>query len=153
MRLAGMGAPGDPNAKDPVDKTGSELNAVVDFFGPTDFLNWGDTSKQPINDPKLAIFMPAFGLKPEWTKPQTDAYAKDLSPIYKVTANYPPILIIHGDKDPLVPIQQSNLLDAVLETNHVKHKLLVIPGGAHDAKTYLGGLPTAIEWFALNLKG
>jgi dipeptidyl aminopeptidase/acylaminoacyl peptidase len=126
---------------------------VVDFFGPTDFVNWGDSNKQPVNDPKLAMFMPAFGLKPEWTKDKVDSYARDISPIYKVTENFPPILIIHGDKDRLVPLQQSNLLDAALEKSHVKHKLLVIPGGGHDAKTYLSGMPTAIEWFATYLKG
>ncbi len=152
LMLGGLGGPGDPNAKDPVDRASSSVNAVVDFFGPTDFLDWGETGKEPYGDPKLAIFMPAFGINAQTPKDKLDALAHDVSPVYKVGPSFPPTLIVHGDKDPLVPLEQSQVLDAAMEKSQVKHRLLIVPGGAHDAKTLLGGFPSAIEWLVTNLK-
>ena len=40
---------------------------------------------------------------------------REISPIYHVTKDDPPTLIIHGDKDALVPLQQSELIIAKFE--------------------------------------
>ena len=58
---------------------------------------------------------------------------------------------LHGDSDPLVPVQQSQDMDAELEKHHVKHKLIVVPGGGHDGKTFGPGVTAAVKWFVENL--
>jgi acetyl esterase/lipase len=52
-------------------------------------------------------------------------------PLVNVTREYPPTLLIHGDKDTDVPYEQSVLMDAALTKHGVEHKLLTIAGGEH----------------------
>ncbi len=56
-------------------------------------------------------------------------------PVRNVTAEYPPTLLIHGDKDTDVPYEQSVLMAAELEKHNIEHRLITIPGGEHG----LGG--------------
>lgn len=53
------------------------------------------------------------------------------SPIRIVNANAPPFLIFHGDKDTLVPIAQSQKLNAKLHAVGVESDLIVVPGKGH----------------------
>jgi dipeptidyl aminopeptidase/acylaminoacyl peptidase len=56
-------------------------------------------------------------------------------------------LIIHGDADAIVPLQQSKTMDEALSKANVQHKLDVIPGGGHDDTTFKPGLTRALQWF------
>lgn len=62
-------------------------------------------------------------------------FAKDeaaaISPILFVSKNDPPILLIHGDADDLVPLRDSEILAEALKQTGVTHELLVIKGGDH----------------------
>jgi dipeptidyl aminopeptidase/acylaminoacyl peptidase len=61
----------------------------------------------------------------------SDLYAK-ASPVTYVTKDDPPILLIHGEKDEVIPLQQSELLDAKLTEVGVPHTLKIIEGVGHD---------------------
>jgi dipeptidyl aminopeptidase/acylaminoacyl peptidase len=63
-------------------------------------------------------------------------------PAKNVTAEYPPTLLIHGDKDTDVPYEQSVLMAAEFKKHGVKHELITIAGGEHGLP---GGEPQAIE--------
>ena len=63
-------------------------------------------------------------------------------PAKNVTAEYPPTLLIHGDKDTDVPYEQSVLMAAEFKKHGVKHELITIAGGEHGLP---GGDPQAIE--------
>ncbi len=52
-------------------------------------------------------------------------------PLVNVTADYPPTLLIHGDKDTDVPYEQSVLMTAALKKSGIPHKLLTIAGAEH----------------------
>ena len=52
-------------------------------------------------------------------------------PLVNVAADYPPTLLIHGDKDTDVPYEQSTLMAAELSKHGVTHKLLTIKGAEH----------------------
>lgn len=52
-------------------------------------------------------------------------------PLRNVTRDYPPTLLLHGDKDTDVPYQQSVLMAAELEKHGVVHDMVTIPGGPH----------------------
>jgi dipeptidyl aminopeptidase/acylaminoacyl peptidase len=56
-------------------------------------------------------------------------------PVRNVTPEFPPTLLIHGDKDTDVPYEESVMMAAELKKNKVEHRLITIPGGEHG----LGG--------------
>lgn len=152
LMLGGAPVEGDPSAKDPVDRVGSQVQSVVAFFPPTDFKNWGKPDYIPFDSLQLAIFMPAFGIKKDAPKDVIAQTATALSPITYVSAKFPPTLLIHGDKDPLVPIQQSEVMDAALAKAGVQHKFVVAVGGGHDGNVVVAKLADLIEWFEKTLK-
>jgi acetyl esterase/lipase len=51
--------------------------------------------------------------------------------VKNVTAEYPPTLLIHGDKDTDVPYEQSVMMDEQLTKNNVEHRLITLTGGEH----------------------
>ncbi|HWD39806.1 MAG TPA: alpha/beta hydrolase [Fimbriimonas sp.] len=152
LEIGGLGDDGDPNAKDPVDKVSSRVQAIVAFFPPTDFENWGRDNFTPLDAPQMSIFLPAFGVTAQTPKDVRQKIAHDTSPIILVKADFPPTLLVHGDADTLVPVQQSQKLDALFEALHVTHKLIVVHGTGHGGDTFVKGLPDAINWFDSNLK-
>ena len=103
------------------------------------------------DDPQLAMFVPALGFDPKTPRSDVEALARQLSPITCVNAKYPPTLIVHGDSDKVVPLQQAQAMDGALARAGVEHKLEVIPGGGHDDKTFGPGLLKAIQWFKTKL--
>ena len=52
-------------------------------------------------------------------------------PIKNVSPDYPPTLLIHGDKDTDVPYEQSQWMAAEFKKNKVQHELITIAGGEH----------------------
>jgi acetyl esterase/lipase len=140
LMLGTAGDDGDPMGKDDVAKGGSRVAAVVALYPPTDLRAW-------VTDPPEIIKKNA-GLKPPLT---FDAkLAPEVSPLLKVTDKTPPILMIHGDKDELVPISHSkNMLEA-LEKAKVPAKLLTVEGAGHgysQEQNIKIVVPAVMEWF------
>ena len=77
---------------------------------------------------------------------------KEISPIYYVTKDNAPVLIIHGDADELVPLQQSEIIIAKLKETGVPAELVVKKGGGHGWPTILADFVTLGEWFDKYLK-
>ena len=61
LTMGTQGAPGKAEAKDPVDRESSAVQAVACFFPPTDFLNWSKPGEDAVGVGPLAQFSPAFG--------------------------------------------------------------------------------------------
>jgi len=125
----------------------SPVAAVAAISPPTDLANWGKPDFVPTDNPQLAMIAPALGFDPKGPRSDTVALAKQLSPITYVNPKYPPTLIVHGDDDKSVPLQQSQAMDQALAKAGVMHKLEVIHGGGHDEKTFGPGLELALRWF------
>lgn len=125
----------------------SPVNAVAAIAPPADLTNWGKPGFLFTEDPQLAVFVPALGIDPKAAKDDFIGLAKRLSPIVYVTAKYPPTLIVHGDADKVVPLQQAQAMDQALAKAEVEHRLDVIPGGGHDDKTFGPGVLKALQWF------
>jgi len=53
------------------------------------------------------------------------------SPIHHITADYPPVLFLHGDQDTDVPYEQSVLMAAALESNGIENRLITVKGAGH----------------------
>jgi acetyl esterase/lipase len=99
----------------------SRIQAAVSSGGPTELVSL--YSRAP------ALTTAFLGGPPEKFP---DAYAK-ASPLTYVTNDDPPILLIHGDLDELVPLQQAELLDAKLTEVTVPHTLVIRKGYTHVA--------------------
>ena len=111
----------------------SRVQAVCDFYGPTDFLQM-DAHKLPtssfLHDNADSPESKLVG-GPIQKHPDRVAAA---NPITYVTPDDPPFLIVHGDVDPLVPAHQSELLHAALKAKNVKTQLHIIKGAGHGFK-------------------
>src|SRR5579863_8852596 len=100
----------------------SPVNAVAAIAPPTDLANWGKPGFILTEDPQLAIFVPALGFDPKGPRNAVEGVLKQLSPITYVSSKYPPTLIVHGDSDKLVPLQQAQAMDQALAKAGVEHK-------------------------------
>lgn len=105
LSAATRGGPGKPDSIDPVERESSEVQTAVCFFPPTDFLNYGGPGISGVGEGPLAPLLVAFG--PRATPERREELGREISPIYYVTAKLPPTLIIHGDADTVVPLQQA----------------------------------------------
>jgi acetyl esterase/lipase len=154
------GRDGNPKSKDPVERESSRVQAVGCFFPPTDFLNWGEKDKLVLGSMPERI-KPAFAF--HTVDPKTGGFVpvkdeqkfKDIlravSPITHASAESAPALIIHGDKDTLVPIQQAEILVAKFKEVGVPAELVVKPGAGHGWKGMDKDLTTIADWFDRHL--
>jgi len=62
---------------------------------------------------------------------ENPAFFGPYCPQRNVDADYPPTLLLHGDKDTDVPYQQSVLMAAELARQNIEHELITMPGHAH----------------------
>src|SRR5690606_37452937 len=109
----------------------SAVQCVLDFFGPTDFLNYGEPPMPALQAPNNVVARllggPITKLKEK---------ARDASPVYFVHAKAAPFLILQGDQDPLVPLQQSERLHKALREAGVESHLEVLPGAKHGGAEF-----------------
>lgn len=103
----------------------SAVQAVVDFFGPSDLLRMPNAQQGDSPEARLL-----GGAVPE--RPTLAALA---NPISHITPSCPPFLILHGDADTTVPLEQSVLLHEALVAAGVQSELVILPGVAHDQVT------------------
>jgi acetyl esterase/lipase len=156
------GNEGDSKARDPVDRVSSRVQAVACFFPPTDFLNYGGEGKEAIGNNILAAFRASFDFHefdntarrfvPVTDEKRIREIARSISPVYHVTPEDPPTLIIHGDADTLVPIQQAQQIVEKLKEAKVTAELIVKPGAGHGWPTLAQDLTHFADWFDKHLK-
>jgi acetyl esterase/lipase len=162
LMLGMAGDKGDPNAKDPVDRESSRVQAVACFFPPTDLLNFGKPGKEMIHaTDHQPPFRAAFDYRELdkqtmlWLPITDDQRLRDItrqiSPITFVTPDDPPTLIIHGDLDTLVPLQQSDVIVDKLTKTGVEVKVVVKKGAGHGWVGLDKDLSQFAEWFDQHL--
>ena len=152
---------GNPVAKDPIDRASSRVQAVACFFPPTDFLNYGKPGENAVGRGILKGYKPPFDFHEQDPntkvfRPITDEtrileIARQVSPAYHVTADDPPTLIIHGDADVLVPIQQAELILEKLKQAGVEGRLVVKKGASHGWPDLLKDMTIIADWFDQHL--
>ena len=155
------GTLGKPDAKDPIDRQSSRVQAVACFFPPTDFLNYGKPGENALGRGVLKNFRAPFDFH-EFDKttnafvPITDeerilTIGRAISPVNHVSNDDPPTLIIHGDADLLVPIQQAELILDKLKEAGVATELVVKKGAAHGWPEMGKDAVTLADWFDKHL--
>jgi len=112
------------------EKFSSNVQAVCDWYGPADLVKIveGGSHARAGNPVELLLGGPVEENKEK---------AKLASPVTHVDKDDPPFLIMHGDKDPLVPVSQSKLLNEKLKTAGVETELVVIEDAGHGGAKFL----------------
>src|SRR4030095_4892857 len=110
------GRPGHAKAADPVERHSSKVAAVACFFPPTDFSGLeGPCSKEIAPAFDFRELDKATGKFVTVSPERRREIGREVSPITHATKGAAPTLIIHGDKDEVVPLSQSESLIAKLK--------------------------------------
>lgn len=112
--------------------TSSRVQAVCDWFGPSDFLHIAGPPSQidhaAPDAPEARLIGAAITEAP--------ALAAQASPVTYVSGDAPPFLIMHGDSDQTVPWQQSRLLYDALLTAGTEATFHTLPGAGHGGPAF-----------------
>ena len=98
-----------------------KVAAIIDKYGIMDVWDWTYGPEHKSSSPKLWL----------GDKANDNEFIKSVSPISYLTKNSPPIFIIHGNVDPIVPYQQSVDLYKKLQELGVKSEFITVQGGGH----------------------
>ena len=147
---------GSPTSPDPLFRQSCRTQAAVAFFPPADFLAWGDINVDTKKNPGVPLMFkniifagPAAPRSPERLQQQLIK----ISPAHQVTTTSPPFLLIHGDADPIVPLQQSKVFYERLKEKGVDAELIIKPGGEHPWPTLQEEVKIAVNWMDGKLRG
>ena len=148
-------------------ETGSRVQAVVAYFPPTDFLNYGnegvffDTVVREVIPEGRNPFLQAtdyweFDPVEIRLNKVTDAdrlteHYQKISPYNHVSADDAPTLLLHGNVDRLVPLQQSELIARRFAQEGVAHSLYVKDGGDHGWEITAEEAAMVADWFDQHL--
>jgi acetyl esterase/lipase len=99
----------------------STVQAIVNYYGPTDF-----TVSEAWQEAQLNEAIKFLG-----TNDMRSEIAKTASPTTYIDRNDPPILSVHGDRDPIVPVSQARHLHQRLESAGVTQHLKVVKSAGH----------------------
>lgn len=111
-------------------KASPKVQAVCNWFGPTDFLRMNDfpgkiNHDSPESPESLFIGAPIQ---------ENKELVRKANPITYISRSDPPMLLMHGDKDQSVPFNQSELLHAALQKAKVPTTLYKVRNGGHGFK-------------------
>jgi acetyl esterase/lipase len=142
---------GDGDRGDDFDSApNTRVKAVAVFFPPTDFLDFGGQRV----DARSADGIGAIARRLAFTDGLSDETDEEvaqrltqISPARLVTPSAPPFLLIHGDADTVVPLQQSEAMVAALKNAGVPVELIVKEGGGHPWLTIPLEVKVLADWF------
>ena len=138
---------GNPDAGSPLMRLSTRVKAAAIFFPPTDFLDWNGKQANYGMLGDLLFLGGAKGHSEEELKER----AEQISPARQVKSPPVPFLLIHGDADPLVPLQQSQKMVEVLKAAGGSAELIVKKGGGHPWMTIPEEVKVMADWFDRHL--
>lgn len=106
-----------------------KVRGVVDFYGPADLVTLTEHRKQLSKN--IQQFLGITEVNPDTTKIMHDA-----SPAAFVSRRMPPFLLVHGDADTAVPVQQSQQFCEKLKAAKGRCELFIVPGAPHGVSAW-----------------
>jgi len=110
----------------------SEVHAIVSYFAATNLttiLAQSTPFGLNIREPALARLL---GAAPKDAEP----LARLASPVFQVDRRDPPLLLLHGDQDPQMPINQSHELEGAYKREGLDVDFVVVHGAAHGGNAF-----------------
>ena len=110
----------------------SDVQAILDYFGAsnlTTILAQSTPFGLRVREPALELLL---GAPPD----QATAQAELASPVKHVDRNDPPLLLLHGDQDPQMPINQAHELHGAYEAAGLDVAFDVVHGAAHGGDLF-----------------
>jgi acetyl esterase/lipase len=129
----------------------SKVEAVCDWFGPTDMTQIGaqaDASNPFKLHPEISPCALLFG----GLALATSEKLETANPITYIKGNEPPFLIMHGDSDHLVPLAQSAMLAKALKEHGDVCDFRIVAGAGHGNGFGNAG-KTVADFFVKTLLG
>ena len=111
----------------------SSVDAVIDYYGPSDFVLRGKTQPDRAYTQKSGSFALLGGLKDGKVKPEMEAFA---SPVTYVDESDPPLLVFHGTNDKTVLLDQSERIHSLYHQTGLSSTLVVLEGAGHGGKRF-----------------
>ena len=149
---------------DPVEGESSRVQAVISYFGPTDWLNYGQPGKTifehelPALRSHHGVFdlfqfdSQHFGFNKIADRDRQLQELKRLSPVNLVGRSAAPTLLFHGDKDENVPLEQAEKMHAALTKAGVLAELVVKRGEGHGWSDNPEDSAKIVDWLNRHLR-
>jgi acetyl esterase/lipase len=110
----------------------SAVHAIVSYFAATNLttiLAQSTPFGLNIREPAVTRLL---GAAPKDAEP----LARLASPVFQVDRDDPPLLLLHGDQDPQMPINQSHELEGAYEREGLEVEFIVVHGAAHGGSAF-----------------
>ena len=114
------------------DGVDSSVQAIVSFYGASNLT----TILSQSTPHGLSVRVPALDLLLGGPLESEGDLAKLASPVFHVDAKDPPLMLIHGDQDPQMPINQAHELHGAYKAAGVSVRFDVVHGGAHGGALF-----------------
>jgi acetyl esterase/lipase len=104
----------------------SRVQAVCSYYGPSDFVSWQRENARfgrSLSSAETKFLGGTYQEKPE--------NYKNASPVTWITADDPPLLMVHGDQDQTVPFQQSQIMYDAYKAAGLDVTLIKAAGAGH----------------------
>jgi acetyl esterase/lipase len=112
--------------------TSSSVQGIISFYGAADLLTILHQSTPHGVNMRVPALELLLGGQPQ-DKPEL---ARLASPVFHVDSSAPPLLLLHGDQDPQMPINQSLELQGAYEKAKARVQLVVVHGAAHGGALF-----------------
>ncbi len=123
----------------------SAIRGVISFYAPADMVYAGmhpENSLSTDSEREIAQYLGgSYAASPQ--------LYRSASPLENISPLCVPTLIIHGERDEIVPYEHSIRLDRKLSEAHVKHQLVSLPWATHECDLNFYGLSGQISAYAV----
>jgi dienelactone hydrolase len=148
LMMGCAGKVGGAEAQDPVDRQSSKVAAVGCFFPPTDFVALAATCPKELAAPfDFREIDPKCGMSVPVNAARRLRIGGEIPPINHAAKDSAPALIIHGDRDKLVPMSQAKSMIAKLKDCGAECELVVKSGKGHGWLGMHTDIPALVAWF------
>ncbi len=123
-----------------------DIKAAVTVGGISDLFSWNDEVGRLYQFDSV-LWRPLVGATPD----EAPQLYMDRSAVYWPELINAPILLLHGEADQSVSVNETLALADGLKSAGKTVDFIIYPGGDHPLSNYQGGYPDALAWFGLYL--
>lgn len=115
----------------------SDVQAIVSYFGASNLTTILSQSTPPGHEMRAPALVKLLGATVE----EAPEVAKLASPVFQVDRGDPPLMLLHGDQDLQMPINQSHELEGAYRKAGLFVDFMVLHGVGHDGEPFFQGEP------------